>query len=565
MLQKLRTWIFDRLQIRASLYVVGMMLASLAIFGFYDVREQRNVLKEALLQKGKSMALSGSEAIGHVLEDAIASGRLTEAQVFDDNYQPIPDTDPQKYHTAYDSFTDANILEIEDAYLSDQDVAYVKAVDVNGYLPTHNTRYSKPLTGNYATDLEGNRTKRIFSDPVGIRAARNTEEPALRQVYHRDTGEVLWDISAPVWVNGRHWGAVRVGFLLERVQAQTTAVLWRIARSALLLIFVLGVSVFLVIRSIVKPILALRGVATALAESDLTQKVGRGFRYQDEMSELATALNAASATWREIISGLCEDALRLSTTAAELASSSEELSRTTATQSDGISRTSTAVEEMAASIREVARNAELAAQAATVSDERAQVGGELAANTTVGLERADEIMQRLRARSGEIGTIVNLIQEIAAQTNILALNAAIEAAGAGVAGARFDVVAEEIRKLAGRTSQATGEIAQLIGALQADTQAAAEAISEGAAMAKESGASLADIVGTSTAVNAMVQNISSAAEQQSKTSSEIANSLDAIVDGSRHTATATREMAQIGIQLSNLAERLKEAAGQFKV
>jgi methyl-accepting chemotaxis protein len=241
------------------------------------------------------------------------------------------------------------------------------------------------------------------------------------------------------------------------------------------------------------------------------------------------------------------------------------LSRTTAAQSDEISRTSSAVDEMATTIREVARNAELAAEASTASSQRAHAGGELASGTAVGLEQADEIMQRLRARSDEIGTIVNLIQEIAAQTNILALNAAIEAAGAGAAGARFDVVAEEIRQLAGRTSQATGEIAKLIGAVQADTQAAAEAISKGTTLASESGTSLDEIVASSSAVNDMVQNISTSTEEQSRASEEIAASLDAMVDSSQQTAAATRETAQIGVELSNLAERLKEAADQFKI
>jgi methyl-accepting chemotaxis protein len=247
-----------------------------------------------------------------------------------------------------------------------------------------------------------------------------------------------------------------------------------------------------------------------------------------------------------------------------LAASAEELSRTTTAQSDEVTRTASAAEEMATSIREVARNADQAAQAATASSARAQAGGELAAETATGLDQADEIMKRLRVHSNEIGKIISLIQDVAAQTNILALNAAIEAAGAGAAGARFDVVAEEIRKLAGRTSQATGEIAELIGAVQADTQTAAEAISKGAAMAQESGASLADIVGSSASVNDMVQNISAATAEQSQASEEIARSIDAIVGGSQQIATATRETAQIGVELSNLAERLRDAADRFK-
>jgi len=340
---------------------------------------------------------------------------------------------------------------------------------------------------------------------------------------------------------------------------------WQMLLIALVAAIVVPVVATWIARSITRPIISLRDVAIALADGDLTQKVRVGARSKDEVSELGLALDAAIATWRGIIGGLRDDSARLSTTSAELASSSEELSRTASVLSDEISRTSTGMEEMATTIREVARSAELAAEASTASSQRAHAGGELASGTAVGLEQADEIMQRLRARSDEIGTIVNLIQEIAAQTNILALNAAIEAAGAGAAGARFDVVAEEIRQLAGRTSQATGEIAELIGAVQSDTQAAAEAISKGAAMAQESGASLTNIVEASASVNDMVQSISTSTEEQSRASEEIATSLDAMVGSSQQTATATKETAQIGIELSNLAERLRDAADQFRV
>ncbi len=562
MIQKLWRRISGSLQVKTTLLIVGLMTLFLAAFALYDVQAQRKALEDALQQKGESVAISGATTIGHVLEDAITSGRLTEAEVFDTDYQLIEGTNPKRYHTAYDSFTDANLLKLEDVYLEDSDVSYAVALDVNGYIPTHNTRYSKPLTGDYATDLAGNRTKRIFDDEVGLNAVKHTQR-TLKQIYRRDTGEVLWDISAPIWVNGKHWGGFRVGFSLVRVNAVTDAVTRRILLAMAVLVSLIGLVAFLIARSVTGPILALRDMATTLAEGDLTQTAQ--VRSHDEVGELAVALNKAVATWREITGGLRDNSLRLSTTAAELAASSEELSRTTAAQSDQISRTASAAEEMATTIREVARNAERAAEASTTSSQRAQAGGKLTAETATTLEQADQVMHQLRGRSDEIGKIVQLIQDVAAQTNILALNAAIEAAGAGVAGARFDVVAEEIRKLAGRTSQATGEIAELIRAVQADTQAAAEAISKGAVMAKESGASLSDIVASSASVNDMVQNISAATAEQSLASGEIANSIDAMADGSQQTTIATRETAQIGVELSNLAEHLKDAAGQFKV
>ena len=87
-------------------------------------------------------------------------------------------------------------------------------VDRNGYLPTHNSKYTQPLTGDYKTDLVGNRTKRIFDHDVGIKAARSLKG-LLTQPYERDTGEKMLDISAPVYVKGKHWGAFRIGYQMD--------------------------------------------------------------------------------------------------------------------------------------------------------------------------------------------------------------------------------------------------------------------------------------------------------------------------------------------------------------
>lgn len=131
--------------------------------------------------------------------------------VFDQNYQPIPNTAPQKFRVGYD---DAFIRECQgllDAALKElKGGVYAVGVDVNGYLTAHNAKYSRPLTGDYRTDLIGNRTRRKFEAPTEIRAARNTL-PILLQTFIRDTGELLCDIAMPIHVAGRHWGNVRVG------------------------------------------------------------------------------------------------------------------------------------------------------------------------------------------------------------------------------------------------------------------------------------------------------------------------------------------------------------------
>ncbi len=132
--------------------------------------------------------------------------------IFDRNYQPIPETDPVKYTTAYDAVFDKELQPKIDRMVADlKGCIYCLCVDVNGYAGTHNKRFSQPLTGDYETDLLHSRDKRIFDDPTGIRSARNTNS-FLLQTYARDTGEVLSDLSLPIYLEGKHWGNVRLGF-----------------------------------------------------------------------------------------------------------------------------------------------------------------------------------------------------------------------------------------------------------------------------------------------------------------------------------------------------------------
>lgn len=133
-------------------------------------------------------------------------------EVFDRNYRPVPGTDPQKYRTLYDSQCEAALQPLYDQLLqSIEGGRFALCVDTNGFAPTHNSHYSRPLTGNRQVDLQQSRDKRMFADSTGLRAARN-QNAFLLQTYMRDTGEILSDFSMPIQVQGRHWGAVRLGF-----------------------------------------------------------------------------------------------------------------------------------------------------------------------------------------------------------------------------------------------------------------------------------------------------------------------------------------------------------------
>ncbi len=160
----------------------------------------------------RHVAERASKAIGKLFEEAIADGRISQQALFDRTYRPIPNTNPPKHTTAFDAFTDEVLPPIQEAILEDMpQLAYAGAVDDRGYFPTHNRKFSRPLTGDYDIDLVNNRTKRIFNDRTGSRCGSNTK-PFLLQTYKRDTGEVMHDLSVPIHVGGKHWGGFRIGY-----------------------------------------------------------------------------------------------------------------------------------------------------------------------------------------------------------------------------------------------------------------------------------------------------------------------------------------------------------------
>lgn len=159
------------------------------------------------------LASRAALSISEQFEKAIVNNSISEQALFDQNHQPIERTTPQKYTTMFDDFCDRVLPEIQEQVLRDDErLTYVIATDTKGYVPTHNNQFCKPLTGDPDVDIFHNRTKRIFSDRVGQKCGSHTQEMLL-QTYKRDTGEIMHDLSVPIYVNSRHWGAVRVGYL----------------------------------------------------------------------------------------------------------------------------------------------------------------------------------------------------------------------------------------------------------------------------------------------------------------------------------------------------------------
>ena len=188
-----------------------------------NLREISNVFKlgpageQALSTHARMPALVRQAAlsIAQLFDKALDAGRIKLDDLFDDRYQPIANTRPQKYKTRFDDFTDQHLSPLQESLLEQCKAAvYAISIDRNAYVPTHNRKFSQPLTGNEKIDFVNSRSKRLFDDPVGKRCGAH-QQPFLLQTYRRDTGEVMHDISAPIYVKGRHWGGFRIGYKTE--------------------------------------------------------------------------------------------------------------------------------------------------------------------------------------------------------------------------------------------------------------------------------------------------------------------------------------------------------------
>ncbi|WP_375538951.1 methyl-accepting chemotaxis protein [Pseudomonas frederiksbergensis] len=167
-------------------------------------------------QRIYDLAREGASQIAARFEADIDQGRVSLDDLFDRNYQAIPNTSPAKFQTRFDRYTDQVLPAIQEPLLPRHEgLVFAIACTQQGYVPTHNTVFSQPLTGDTQVDTLQNRTKRKFADRTGIRCGSH-QQPVLLQTYTRDTGELMHDLSVPITVKGRHWGGLRLGYKPEK-------------------------------------------------------------------------------------------------------------------------------------------------------------------------------------------------------------------------------------------------------------------------------------------------------------------------------------------------------------
>jgi methyl-accepting chemotaxis protein len=338
----------------------------------------------------------------------------------------------------------------------------------------------------------------------------------------------------------------------------------------------LGLGIFLA-RAIGNPVRVLANQAELIASGDLTVQVEQNS--SDEIGQLAGAFKRMVESLRETIGQVGEASSAVASASNQISSSTEEMAAGAQEQTSQAGEVASAVEEMTKTIVENSKNASSTADTAKEAKEAAEQGGTVVEETVTGMKRIAEVVkqsaetvQELGKSSDQIGEIIGVIDDIADQTNLLALNAAIEAARAGEQGRGFAVVADEVRKLAERTSKATKEIAGMIRKIQGETKGAVTSmeegtkqVDEGIKLADKAGSSLHVIVGISQKVTDMVAQIAAASEEQSSASEQISKNVEAISSVTGETAQGVQQIARAAEDLNRLTENLQQIVSRFKL
>ena len=431
---------------------------------------------------------------------------------------------------------------------------------------------------------EGKRLMQVMVEAMGPYASANTRTVELIESGQREEArrflleevrpkEIAFRKSLEAMIAFQTQMMREAGSKAESTATATHTLILALGASAVLLSLLLAWGIT---RSVVAPIHAAVAAAGRIAAGDLTQPLQADGR--DEVAELLQALQRMQQELGQIVTSLQAKSNELSEAASGLAATAEQVSQATQEQSESASSMAASVEQMTVSIGQVADYAgdaeRLSGDAGRLTDSGSEVIASLVneMHEIAGSnERASATMRSLSESSHAISNVVSVIKEVADQTNLLALNAAIEAARAGEQGRGFAVVADEVRKLAERTTLSTEEIRGMIEKIQLDAQHAQHDIEtrtaiveRGVELARNAGDSIGQIRDGSGRVVHAVADIASAIEEQRSASTSIAGSVERIAQMSEENSAAVGQAADAARHLQSLAGDLRTLASRFR-
>jgi methyl-accepting chemotaxis protein len=375
-------------------------------------------------------------------------------------------------------------------------------------------------------------------------------------------------------------GAFGVAWSLRPIQQTIQASIeTSLLMSAAIVLVLIGLVILLVRALVVRPITGIVEIAQnmAIGEGDLTQRIR--YHRQDELQALTKAINAFIEKVHHVVREVAEQTDALTQIVSGSKQVSDQANTAIQQQRQRLEQIATAVTQMSVSVNQVASNAAEADCAAQAADATSLAGQQTVDSAVLqirslstAVDRASSVISQVEQDSQSIGSIIDVIQGIAAQTNLLALNAAIEAARAGEAGRGFAVVADEVRALANKTQQATETIKQMIEKLQLGAKEASDVMLDGqarvndaVAISQQAGQALASIREVVGNINERNHSIVAAARSQSKVAEEISRDLNEISALSQHSANSAAESARLGGELALLASKNQATLGRFKI
>jgi methyl-accepting chemotaxis protein len=320
---------------------------------------------------------------------------------------------------------------------------------------------------------------------------------------------------------------------------------------------------YFIAQIIANPLKRVVTLVSRIADGDLTETVN--IQTKDEIGALGNAIDAMVKNLRQIVGNILTNSQSLAAASQQISASSEEIASGNANQADAAQTISELFKELSTAIHSVAQNTELASELSDRTTQVAKDGGAVIQSSMASMQEVSGKMSRLEDDSQKVGDIIEVIEDIADQTNLLALNAAIEAARAGEQGRGFAVVADEVRKLAERSSEATKQITGIIKGMQENTKQSVAAVQESATFSQKTGEAFKHIASMVNDAGQKVTEIAAASEEQAAQASTVQEAVESISAATEEAAAASQETAATAQSLAILAEDLRQAVSIFKI